>query len=275
MPLYLIAIGYGLKAVFAAGIDYWLAKKQKETPHTENTGGYVPMEEPNCRRRLCGHWVTYLQVLWTLFKIITPLYQLAIDSIQVQNSGTHRGWHRYQCYAQVFGNSPNMGSLFVLFGTAALKGGDEEKTETARCSLLGPFIVWFGAYMICPLVTHIAPFLGAYIWVNLLIVIGWCLIFFFVLLVIVEQVFHLDYNDGFQGEAAAKQLFTRSVGLVLVLVFALGTPTMIRLYGGNFSYMDSLWLSMSERTTHKFLYHEVQTAMEARNRWYSFIHFFI
>ena len=289
IPLYLVAIGYIVKTVFAMGIEYWLAKRQaKEVPKDADTGAgasddcrYVPMgmdmdmEEPkNCCRQLWNSCVKCLQVCWTAFKFITPLYQLVIDSLQVQSSGTKHGWHRYQCYAQVFSNSPNVATLFVLFGIMEWKYRTS-KTWEKIVMVYGPRLVWLGAYVMCPLITHVGPFIVVYIWVNLVIVFAGSFLAYLGIHVVVELVFDVDTDNRAQVKAAGIQLMSQSVGLMLVLVFALGTSSMIRLYSGDSSYIDSLWLAMSERKTEDFLCGEVQTAMEARNRWYSFIHFFI
>lgn len=313
MPFYLITIGYLVKTLISIGIDAWLATRreqiqQREANHsvnlTVNTGiansgkDYMTMvdseEDPDnenlvqirftraklrTRRFLSlgPRWIKCLQLCWTAFKIFKPLYQLVIDSTQVHtyNSGTNHGWHRYQCYAKVFANSPNVGELFVMFGPVAFKYDNvDEATSKEKLLFYGPSFIWLYAYMIAPASTHIVPFAVVYVWVTVLVIYSGPLI---VALgkVVIEKLCHRDTRDDTQGKAALAQLLFRSIGLACVLLWALGTSTMIRFYSGDSSYMDSLWLAMSERKTHAFLYHEVRTAMEARNRWYSFIHFFI
>eukprot|EP01138_Halocafeteria_seosinensis_P003809 gb/GECG01003895.1/.p1 GENE.gb/GECG01003895.1/~~gb/GECG01003895.1/.p1 ORF type:complete len:360 (+),score=16.52 gb/GECG01003895.1/:1-1080(+) len=231
---------------------------------------------PSCLRGYCvGKCV---RVSWTLFLATSPLVQLVIDSIQVQSSGTKPGWHRYQCFVEVFANSPNVGTLVILWSTQIVKAlaSDEQPfvlisdDKTSTNIMRASFIAWAGMFA-CPFVTHVLPFLVAYCWVTL-IVIG---LGFGCSLVLVTPIDKRFDNSDVRGAIACSQVVARIFGLVVVLLFALGASSMIRFYGGDSSYINCLWLAMSERKTKDFLYHEVQTAMEARTRWYTFLHFFI
>lgn len=243
-------------------------------PHNKKDVDSAPVErkedKPLCRLRCCL-CVNILVWCWTAFKIITPIIQLAMDISRVQSSDTGSGWHRYQCYAEVFSNSPNVESVwmlgFVLSKTEAKTGFDSKGWV-----IVVPVLCWVGL-LICPFITHTLPFLGAYIWVSLVLFGGFAL-FTVIVAEVVDRICDCDDDDPL-GRLIKVELPWMGLGLVLSLAFAIGTSTMIRLYSGDSSYIDALWWTMSRRTTRGFLHDRVQTAQEARNRWYSFIHFFV
>eukprot|EP01138_Halocafeteria_seosinensis_P001394 gb/GECG01001430.1/.p1 GENE.gb/GECG01001430.1/~~gb/GECG01001430.1/.p1 ORF type:complete len:350 (+),score=30.88 gb/GECG01001430.1/:1-1050(+) len=315
MPLYLIVIGYVLKSLLTLCIEYWLQKRQQQEQahdHDDDDGNanhvhekmgssgndYIRMideegsntekgvtvrstarcgDRCGCRCRI--RCVKVLQGCWTLFKLVSPAIQLVIDIIQVKTSATGSRWNGYQCYVEVFSNSPNVGSLFVLGWTTEAKLEDVAsmvRNEQYLTSNYPPLYAW-AVMLMCPFLTHTLPFLGAYIWVFLIIAAGWFLVFA-IFLAVLQNVFDVDFlgtTPDDAGSIAYEQSFVRWLGMGIVLIFAIGSSTMIRLYSGESSYIHSLWFAMCERTTKEFLYHKVHTAMEARKRWYSFIHYFI
>ena len=295
MPLYLISVGYLIKTLIVLGIEKWLHEREEE--HQTSSGSNTEPAEGNsmnsralladdqdpdddkgvqhrsiwtsfCRSCRCSLPVLdsrcreSLKMCWTAFKIITPSVQFVIDSIQVYNSETSHGWPRYQCYVEVFANSPNLGSVFVFYATV-LDDAMNKKETSVWWLAFG--LLALGPYSGCSLFTHILPFCVVYCWVLLLLLVGMA-----VATVVLATLFPSDNPES----NASTQITSRMVGLLWVLLFALGASTMIRFYSGDYSYIDSLWLAMSERKTHDFLYHAVESAAQARNRWYSFVHFF-
>ena len=199
-----------------------------------------------------------------MFKFITPLIQVLIDSIEVNRSASGNVWNRYQCYAVVFSNSPNVGSIVLLCSTALLKLRDREKlpqTEIAAVLLLSGIVVG-------PLLTHALPFAAAYPWAFAIAAVVWYLTVV-ITYETLNRVFKLNM-DSENNKSHFYHFIIRYAGIVVVLLFATGVPTMILAYKDDLKYMDSLSLIEHDRNPQEFLAHQMKAA-----RWYTLIHYFI
>lgn len=307
LPVYLISIGYIVKAVTALAVELWMGasafagevtihddidrhnhqQDRDSTHYAVPTSGYpytaiVAEDESendqdpelihfpgiiSARRRVEGSQFKlrrrYCQY-WKGFKLLMLSTQLAIDVIQVQQSSIESKWGRYQCYTQVFANSPNVGSLWILWTFETL-----HCSRTHQKSPWKHFWVRFFAFsgismLLAPFLTHVLPFIIAYIWVFLVMAgIG--------VLTIVAIGKAMESFVGLNSQQYLPNLIlgsSVSIGLAVIVSFALGTSVMSHFYSGD-SYIRSLRSAVTERETERFL------TYVSPMKWFSFVHYFV
>lgn len=158
MPLYLLFVGSIVKVVVMVKFNRYFkeetyVKERQEGPFEQTESINDDMEEPSdvergmitarrddlsrplitrrrstasesadgpagcCQKNRCC-W-RFLKNVWYMTKILILLVQFGIDMYTIVHSAEGSSWNRYQCYAMVFVNSPNISTLFLLSGLLA------------------------------------------------------------------------------------------------------------------------------------------------------------
>eukprot|EP01138_Halocafeteria_seosinensis_P016289 gb/GECG01016619.1/.p1 GENE.gb/GECG01016619.1/~~gb/GECG01016619.1/.p1 ORF type:complete len:320 (+),score=25.44 gb/GECG01016619.1/:1-960(+) len=304
MPLYLIAVGGIIKILLAAlthykerSMDeqlYWDESDRKKHLFDEwrergdvnnESRGIETSEQLTFSRweKFKFRMMDIIPTVYLVYGLVAIPAQAVLDIYHVASSGTPQGWVRYQCYAEILLNSPNLGNIAMQVLLAMVKNDKGTDEEGEFDFPFGKSTTWTGRWLffsrlvvstllilvyLPPLLTHFVPFVFViYVWATLLLLMGISLCLT-MLRIPMQKIFSKDNDEFFTGRFIGYVFFG---GLMLVVLSPLAGSTMTQWYSQPRSYIGAMLDALTERTTKRYLAEEIHSA----SQWFSYFHFFL